>query len=196
MRLKKAETKRELLAAVDRSRRLLLEGRHEENCGLLQDAVRRFPNDAEIRLLYATTLLDARPDAVAQEAVKATELGRDNPRILVRAAHLLLTCGRVEEARRSATRAKELIGPEFVLMSDLINLEGLLAECDRQDDLAESKLQLAVESQPANGPFAIHLARFLVSRGRRDEAREVIDRALKLTKKPDNLERVRSEIVV
>lgn len=51
--------KRELAAAVDRSRKLLMAGRHEENFELLERAVLQFPSDPEIRVLWATTLFGA-----------------------------------------------------------------------------------------------------------------------------------------
>lgn len=139
--------------------------------------------------------MERRPDDVAAEALKATELSPDNPRILVRAAHLMLKRGEVESARTAAIRATELAQPDFVLMADLINLNGLLAALDGEHDLAEERLRSAVEAQPDNGPFAIDLARHLAARGRQEEAVETINRALMRTDRGENLKRVRTEIV-
>jgi Flp pilus assembly protein TadD len=194
MKITGRKQRKELATAIDRSRKLLLAGRHQENFEFLKTAVQRFPDDPEIRLLYATTLLEYRPDDVAAEAAKAVELGPDNPRILVRAAQLMFDRGDVESARSCALRANELAQPGFVLMSGLTNLNGLLAAADGEHDFAEERLRSAVESEPDNGPYAIDLARYLASRGRKGEALEVIDQALMQTSSRDNLERVRAEI--
>ena len=194
MKLRGRKQRKELAAAIARGRELLLAGRHQENFEFLGEAVRRFPNDPEVRLLYATTLLEYRPDDVVAEAAKAADLGSGSPKILVRAAHLMLDRGDVDSARAAAKRANELASPEFVLMADLINLLGLLAALDGEDDLAEENLRSALGRQPDNGPFAIDLARYLVSRGRPEEAVEVIDQTLMTTDRRENLERVRAEI--
>jgi Flp pilus assembly protein TadD len=194
MSLRDRKEKKELAATIERSRHLLMSGQHQDNFELLERAVRQFPDDPEIRLLYATTLLEYRVDDVASEACKAAELAPDNPRILVRAAHLMLDRGDVDSARAAAIRADALAQPDFVLMADLINLKGLLAAIDGEDHLAEENLRSALGRQPSNGPFAIDLARHLVSKGRREEAVEVIDQALMSTDKRENLERVRAEI--
>lgn len=194
MKLRGRKQRKELAAATDRSRKLLLAGQHQENFEFLDEAVRQFPDDPEIRLLYATTLLEYRPDGVAAEAAKAAELGSDNPKILVRAAHLMLDRGDVDSARAAAERANKLAPPEFVLMADLVNLLGLLAALDGEDNLAEENLRSALRRQPDNGPFAIDLARHLVSTGRPEEAIDVIDQTLNRTDRRENLERVRAEI--
>lgn len=186
--------RKELSAAIDHSRKLLMAGRHEENYELLGKAVLQFPGDPEIRLLWATSLLEFRPDDVAAEALKAVDLDPDNPRILVRAAHLMLNRGAVESARSAAMRANMLAEPNFVLMADLTNLNGLLAALDGEYDVAEDRLRSASEIQPDNGPFAIDLARHLAARGRQEEALAVIDRALMRTDRRENLRRVRVEI--
>jgi Tfp pilus assembly protein PilF len=194
MKIKGRKQKKELAAAIDRSRRLLMAGQNKANFELLERAVKQFPDDPEIRLLYATILLEFRPDEVASQASRAVDLASDNPRILVRAAHLLFSRGEVEAARLCADRANDLAQPGFVLMADLVNLNGLLAMCDEEYGLAEERLRAAVESQPDNGSFAVDLARFLATRDRHAEANEVLDQISARTNETDTLERVRSEI--
>jgi len=194
MKIRGRKQRKELTAAIGQSRKFLLSGRHQENFEFLQGAVQRFADDPEIRLLYATVLLEYQPDRVAAEAVKAAELGPDNPRILVRAAQLMFDRGEVESARSCVIRANELAPPDFVLTSSLINLTGLIAAFGGEHDLAEERLRSAIEHEPDNGPFAIDLARYLVSRKRRSEALEIIDQTLMRTNRRENLERVRAEI--
>jgi Flp pilus assembly protein TadD len=185
----------ELAATIDRSRKLLLSGRHQENLDLLEESIQRFPKDPDIRLLYATVLLEFRPDQVAVEAAKAAEFGSENPRILVRAAQLLFDRGEIESAKSCVTRANELAPPDFVLTAGLINLNGLIAAYDGELELAEEKLRSALNSQPGDGLFAVDLARFLAARDRQEEAIETIDQALTRTNDTERLERVRSEIL-
>jgi HEAT repeat protein/Tfp pilus assembly protein PilF len=185
---------RQLAAAVQQGRRLFSAGREQETFDFLERAVKQFPDDAEIRWLYAAILLAFRPDDVAQQAAKAVELAPNDPSILVRAGGLLLNRGQVEEARVCVARANELAEPDFVLMPGLENLNGLLADHEGKDDLAEEKLRSAVKREPDNGPFAIDLARYLASRERRSEAVDVIDQALMRTGRREDLERVRAEI--
>ena len=156
-------------------------GHDRENFELLEKAVQQFQDDPEIRLLYATILLKFRPDDVASQASKAVDLAPDNPRILVRAGHLMFNRGAVEAARSCAARADELAQPGFVLMSDLANLHGLLDAFDKEYDLAEENFRSAVEGQPDNASFAVDLAKFLAARARPAEAIEVLDRALERT---------------
>lgn len=85
--------------------------------------------------------------------------------------------------------------PDFVLMSGLLNLEGLLAAVDGQDYLAEEKLRAAWESDPSFSSLAVDLVKFLANRERQAEALEVIDDALGHAKEKAELERLRSEIV-
>jgi len=158
------------------------------------EAIRRFPDVAEIQLLYATTLLECRPDDVAAEAVKAVELGPDDPVILVRAASLLLNRGRPEVARSYVEHARKLVDSNFVLEDGLANLEGHFAAIDKQYDLAEQKFRFAVEVDPEFESFVRDLARLLQVRGRSKEAVEVIDQALPRVKWKEHLERLRQKL--
>jgi Flp pilus assembly protein TadD len=194
MKLNAKRRNRKLDAAIKRGRQLHVSGHPEETFEFLDRAVQQFPDDPEIRLLYATILLVFRPEDVAAEASRAVNLGPDDPLILVRAGHLLLDRGDHEGARSCATRASALAPPDFVLRSGLISLNGLIAAVDGEDDIAEQRLRLAVKEDPLYSNFAVHLAKFLAVRGREDEAVGVIDEALQQTKQKSDLERLRADI--
>jgi Flp pilus assembly protein TadD len=194
-RLKVGREEEERAEAVERGRRLLSEERYRENLEFLEEARRQFPDVAEIQLLYASMLLEFRPEDVAVEAAKAVELGPEDPTILVRAASLLLNRGQLEEARPIVKRARALVGPDFLLEGGLVNLEGVIAAIDKEYDLAEEKLRLAVELDPDFESFAGDLAKLLRIRSRPAEAVEVIDQALPQVEKKERLERLRKELV-
>jgi Flp pilus assembly protein TadD len=181
-------------AAIERGQRLLVERRYEELLEFLQEAVRRFPKDPEIRLLYATSLLEIRPDDAVREATKAIDLDPDEPIRLTRAARLLFNMAEIEVARSYATRAAELTPDGFLFTAELANLGGLLRALDGEDELAEEALRMAMELKPDQEGLARDLAKFLADRGRVEEAVKVIDQALKLAKRREELERLREEI--
>jgi Flp pilus assembly protein TadD len=193
MRLKWRQQKK-LAEAIDHSGRLLSEDRNQENLEFLERARKQFPGDAEIQLLYATTLLLFRPDDVALEAAKAVDLAPDDPVILVRAASIMLGRGEHEVVRSYTQRAKKLAGPNFILEGGIANLEGVLAAIDQQYDLAEERLRFAVEIDPTFDSFVRNLAKFLQSRARQAEAVEVINKALPQIDTKENLERIRREL--
>lgn len=194
MTIKRRKQRKELATAIKRARWLLTDGNNLENYQFLQEAVEQFPTDPELRLLYATILLEFRPKDVASQASKAVHLAPHDPQILVRAAHLMFNRGEVEDARSCAVRASDLAHTDFVLMTDLINIIGLLAAFDEEHGLAEEELRAILRHEPENGSFAVDLARFLKSQDRPAEAIEILDCALAHTKNVDTLERVRREI--
>jgi Tfp pilus assembly protein PilF len=194
MKIRSRKHNKELAAAIDRARELRRTDQDEEARTFLEDAIERFPENAELRLLYATILLMTRPDGVASEATKAVELAPDDPGVLVRAGHLLLGRGDREAARSCAARANELVQPDFPLMGGLDNLNGSLAVFAGEDDLAEEKLRSAIEKDPDSEPFARDLAVFLAERGRLKEGAEVLDEALKHIEHKDEVERMRDRM--
>lgn len=194
MKLRGKKQKKELAEAIAQSRKLLLAGQHHENFDLLEEAVQKFPDSAEIQLLYATILLEFRPNEVAAEAAKAARLGSDDPGILVRAAHLMFDRNEREAARSCTARANELVQPDFVLMSSLEHLNALFAGIDGNYEIAEEKLRSLVRDDPGSSSTAIDLAKLLAHQGRQQEALEVVDEALVHAKEGSNLERLRAEI--
>lgn len=186
---------KDLDRAIAHAGRLLSERRDHENLEFLEDAVQRFPDNAEIQLLYATALLASQPDEVARQAAKAVDLSPNDPVILVRAASLMLNRDETEAARLYTERARQLAEPGFVLEGGLARLEGVLAAFEKKYELAEEKLRFAVETDPEFYTFVRDLARVLETRGRQAEAIEVIDQALPRVKKKENLERLRRELL-
>jgi Tfp pilus assembly protein PilF len=194
MRIKDRRQKKELAAAIEQGHQLLAAQEVQEAREFLEEAVKQFPDDPEIRMLYASILLAVRPNDVAAEAAKAVELGPDNPTILVRAGHLLLGRGQVEAARSCAVQASELAKSDFVLLAALESLKGRLAALSGEDGVAEEQLRSAVMREPMYSTFTIDLAQFLADRGRQAEALKVIDDALDRTKDKADLERLRARL--
>lgn len=186
---------RQLSSSIAYSGQLLFEDRNQENLEFLEEALRLHPDSAEIQLLYATTLLMFRPEDVASEVVKAVGLAPDDPTILVRAAHLMRGRGEPEIALFYTRRARELVGPDFILEGEILNLEGIYAAFDKEYDFAEERLRYAVELDPDFESYAEDLARFLAARGRLVEALGVVDRALPQVKTKIYLENLREKLV-
>jgi Flp pilus assembly protein TadD len=193
--MKKRNKKRGRATAIDQARRLLVSGHHQEALEFLEKGVQEFPNDAEIRLLYATVLLPFRPEDVAAQVTQAAELAPSDPVILVRAGGLMLGRRHLDAARLYLKGAREHADTNFVLMPALLNHEGCLALLDQEVELAEEKLSAAVEREPTSEPFACDLARVLAVQGRYTEAIEAIDRALEQAKTRENLERLRTKLI-
>jgi Flp pilus assembly protein TadD len=180
---------------IDQGRRLLAAQQEQEAHNFLKEAVERFPDDPELRVLYASILAAFQPEDAAVEVATAVELSSDDPVILVRAAHLMLDRREFEAARSFAARANEAAEPGFVLMSGLINLNGRLAALNGEDELAEEKFRSAIECDPSFAAFSMDLAKFLTFRNRKSEALAVLDEAIEQGKYTDDLERLRVKIV-
>lgn len=193
MKLRRKKNNR--ISTIDRGRRLLVSRRDQEALEFLEGATKKYPEDAEIRLLYATLLLEFRPDDVATEAAKAIELAPDDPIILVRAGGLLLNREKYDAARSCLEHARELAKPDFILMAGLLNREGILALASDDFPLADEKLRAAVEREPTSGPFACDLVRVMAVRGRQAEAVDFIDQALPRVAEKDELERLRKKLL-
>jgi tetratricopeptide (TPR) repeat protein len=196
MKLSHRRKRKELAAAIARGRELGKVGRDPEQAlEALEEAVQKFPESPELRLLKAAVLLSLRPHDVIAEATKAAELAPQDPGTQVRAGHLLIGRGDVEGARSCAARASEAARPDFVLRSGLRSLNGLIAARDGEDDLAEECLRLAMSEDPIYSNFAVDLAKFLAARDRQEEALEVIDAALQIATDKKDLEQLRDRIL-
>jgi Flp pilus assembly protein TadD len=186
--------KREAWPTVQRGEELFSQGPEDEAYEFLTEAVQRFPDNAEIRLLYAYTLLSVRPEDGVAEAIKAAELDPDEPIRLTRIAGMMLRMGRPELARKYAAQARELGGDDFFFAPELTRLEADFALQDGDEEAAEKGYRRAVELEPHNEALAVDLAEFLAERGRRVEAMEVVERALQTAKSKDELTRVGEEL--
>jgi Flp pilus assembly protein TadD len=171
---------------VERAKRLLIDKRREDYLEFMETAVDRFPDDPEIRLLYATALLPYAPDRVAVQVATAIQLESNNPWRLTRAASILFHLGELDAARAYVGRAAQFAPADFEFGPELAHLGGLLAALDGNDEIAEEALEAALEAEPGRPNFTRDLAKFLSERGRTQEALEVIDQGL--VHNPENQE--------
>ena len=181
--------------AIEKAQRLLGNRQFEEALAFLQVVVEQFPDDPEIRLLYATSLLAVPNADVAGEIIKAIGLDLDDPVRLIRAAAMLFDLGELSVARSYAEHAAKRAPVDFIFLPELTNLAGRLEALQGDDALAEEALRAAVEVGPRREAFARDLAVFLAARGRMQEAIATIDTALSLTSEIEELERLREKIV-
>lgn len=193
MRFKLKKHEWDLQAALEHGTKLFME-RDAKALGYIEDAARRFPESAEVRLLLASALITNRPEDVQAHALKAAELAADDPVIQVRAGDLLLSEGDLEAARACVARAQEAAQGDFVIMADLEGLAGRIAARDGNYGVAEEKLRSALRREPQWPSHSLHLARFLWARERTEDALAVIDASLDRVRDKDHLERLRSEI--
>lgn len=185
----------ELPVVIEQGRRLLAAEREQRAYEYLEKWIQRFPDDPDLRLLWATSLSEVRPQEAVPEVVKAIEMDPDEPIRLTRAAGIAFTMGDVETARSYATRAKELAPSNFPLQANLLNLDSHFAALEGKDELAEKGFRLAIEQEPDGETFAVDLCQFLADRDRRPEALEVIDEALPHSRRRESLERLRGELL-
>jgi len=124
-----------------------------------------------------------RAEKLAREAVRLLQpLGDrgylcESQRVL---AEILLRRGRIEEAERYALAAVETVGPNDVTSIPTTQMSlGLVRAAQRRDAEAEALLRTAADQAADLAPIWIHelvvwhLARFLESRGRNQEAAEL-----------------------
>lgn len=185
---------RHLQEARRHANQLLAEKQAGENLEFFEDAVARFPDDPELRLVYGTSLLVTQPEEAARQVARAASLAPDDPVLLTRGAGILLSAGYTEEAQSYVGHALDLTPDGFVLEADLINLSGCILALHGEAALAEEALREAIALEPSNGPFVRDLARFLVQRGRLNEALEEVDRALGAASDDDDLRDFRREL--
>jgi len=191
---KRRKQKKQLARTIHEGHRLIAAGGEREAFEFLDNAARRFPEDPEVRLLYATSLLGVRPNDAVPEAVKAIELEPDEPIRLTRAANLLFNMGEIRTARAYAKQARELTNTDFLFYPELVHLESHFAVIDGNYELAEEGFRFAAEREPEQEMFAHDLAKFLVGRNRAEEALAVVDDALARSKRPEALARLRNEL--
>jgi Tfp pilus assembly protein PilF len=191
----KKRRERNLAATTKRGRELFVEGSEEDALSFLEEAVSRFPADAELRLLYASILLAFRPDEVVAEAMLAANLGRGKMNIQVRAGQILVERGEVDAAKDCLYRVRKASGSGITNRPGLENLEGLVAAREGEPVVAEERLRGATERDPEIASFALDLAQFLDSEGRFAEAIAVIDQSLDRVENKERLRNLRTQIV-
>jgi Flp pilus assembly protein TadD len=187
---------RSVEANQQHARVLLREGRDEDFLTFTEGAVELFPEDPELRLMYATALMTVRPEQAKWEAARAIELDIDDPGRLTRAARLMLSLNEVDAARSYAARATQLAPDDFIFRPELNSVSGVLAALAGEFALAETAMRAAHEAVPSRETFTRDLARFLEGQGRTVEALEIIDETEPTTEaERDALIKLREEIV-
>lgn len=165
-----------------RSRELVAEDRLDENAELLREAVRRFPDDAELHLLAGAA---ARAVGSHDEGERLTrrggELAWDDPHRLTWAASQILDHGDVDQAQAWIRRVYELAPDDFDWAADLTHLVGRLALARGREDEAERMFRMAYELDPDTPSHGRLLAELLEQTGRLDEAVEIRGDALRRT---------------
>ncbi|MBJ7472526.1 MAG: hypothetical protein JHD16_14565 [Solirubrobacteraceae bacterium] len=164
---------------ITRSHGLLAAGQDAENLALLEEAVRSFPADAEIRIMLASALLRARPSEAREQIAEAIALDVDDARRVTRAATMLFDLGEIDAARQYVAHAMRILPPnDAILEVELTVLGGEIAAVLGEDEVAEEAFRAAVEGFPEVEHFWVTLAEFLVVKARIEEARSVLGAGL------------------
>lgn len=169
-----------LARARKRGSKLLRQERTLENEPFLRWAVRRYPADPDLRLLYGMTVCTTDPEVACLQvqtalAMDSTDIGR-----LAMAALAMYHAGNLALADECCERSEEVPWrvDDLVFASDFMNIAGLVAYAEEDYARAEDLLTLAVAADPDSAPFASDLAAFLACVDRTDEARHVVQAAI------------------
>jgi tetratricopeptide (TPR) repeat protein len=149
-----------------RTRALRSEGLDDESEQVLRAALERFPDDPDICLDTAVTLLVSSPDEAAELIRRAIALAPDDPWKLTRSASLMIALAHLDEARAYANRALKLRPDDFEFDADLLRIVGVLAWDKGNYELAQSSLETAFEGDPETPAQGIALAEWYASQGK------------------------------
>lgn len=177
------------------SQALEASGRADENVALLEDGVRRFPAEPELRILLASALLRPRPKEALHQIAEAISLDANDARRVARAAFMLYDLGEIDGARQYVAHAMQTMPPDdAVLEVELAVLGGQLAAKMGEADIAEEAFRAAVESYPEVEHYWVVLSEFLAEQGRIDEARSVVQTAIRVASQTAKLDAVRRSL--
>lgn len=90
---------------LDRSDELTRAGRHDEHLALMREALTRHPSELEVVIRAAEAHVVEAPEQAAELAREAVEWAPEDPVTLTRAASVMFTVERIEEARKLFSRA-------------------------------------------------------------------------------------------
>ncbi len=178
MGIKSRIRKVELAARIEYSKQLVYGPDDPKAIPYLEASIRRFPEVASLRMLMADACKVSRPEQVAPEAKMAADLAPTDLTLQVYAGWQLVHHGDVAAARDCAARVRELAGEDYVPITDLVRLEGMVLAKEKKLTAAEEKLRWAVAVEPTNPKNAHVLAAFLWARGQDEEALATIDEAM------------------
>lgn len=186
--------KEEAWPTIQRGRDLFLRAPEDIATEFLEEAVQRFPDNSELRLLYGLILLPCDREGGVREVRRAVELDPYEPRYLIPTAWKMFEWESTELARDYAARAREMGGEDSVFGPELVLLEAHFALEDGDEEAAEASFRLAVEREPGSEWFAVDLIEFLAERGRQDEALKLVQQALQTSESKDTLTRLEAEL--
>ncbi|UUY02519.1 hypothetical protein LRS13_17705 [Svornostia abyssi] len=170
-------------------------GEDAERVAVMEGAVRRFPDDPDARVWYASALLDIRPAHALEEAAQAAALDVDNARRIARVAHMHYLLGATDEAARYLKQAIVVSPPhDLALEAEIAVLGGQLAAHAGEAELAEEAFRAAVETLPEHEHYWVVLVQFLADRGRLDDARRAHSRATRVASESEELDRLREAL--
>lgn len=145
---------------------------------MVQRALDRNPDDADLQLLLAASLLALDRHRESRRAVRrAIECGGDDPTVLVRAGSMCFFSGELEAARECVERVRRLQPRGFIFASEVKELERSLTRRER-GLAAEKRLSAAFNADPADREVTLDFARHLVRTGRAFSAYHVVTRGL------------------
>jgi Flp pilus assembly protein TadD len=153
-------------------------GHHDQNLEIVQRLLLARPDDPDLHLLLARTLLavDRFADSLS-EVYRAIELGGNDAGILARAANMCFYEGDLGTARECTERAKSVAPRGFPLKEELKELGRNLKR--REKGLArERRLSTSFDTDPSDPRIAADLARHLIRTGRNYAAYYVVARGL------------------
>lgn len=151
---------------------------HDENLRMLEHLLEGRPNDPNLHLLLARTLLAMERDEDSLAAVhRAICYGEDDPTILTQAASRCFFSGDLKTARRCVDRAARLAPRDFTLKKELKELTRSLSRRERRRQ-TEAQLQAAWRTDCTDRGTARSWASHLAHTGRTFAAYHVVARGL------------------
>lgn len=138
---------------------------------VLQDGVKRFPNDPALRLQTAYALASENEYGSAVELLAAHPDLRTSPEVIQFYLTLLIQTQRIQEARAFL---RSEIKPELLETPALLGLRAQVAEVDEQLDEASAIYARLHQAQPQDLEYGMNHARLLAARGKTAEAKQVL----------------------
>lgn len=123
----------ELPAAIYQGHRLLAAGREQDAYRFLEKEIQHFPDDPEIRLLYATSLLAIKPKEAIGKAIKAIEQDQHETAQPTRAASLFVRFLVERGCQEEALKLIEQALPRAKRKKPLERLRGELLDRPKSD---------------------------------------------------------------
>lgn len=164
------------------------QGQLTESGAIIALAQEQFPHDPGIMLAAAVQALEedggqrfpARVAAIESLVNAAVSIAEDNAHIRLQAALVYFDLGDLKTSAKHAVAAGDRKDQLHELESQaaLLNLLGQLAWLGGKPEVAEKQLRLAAKLAPEEPEHVAALAAFLAGEQRREEARELIERAL------------------